>query len=55
LTPQIAERALRVQGTTREFTHRPEALLADVPADDAASPGGASDDAGAGRACGGRR
>ena len=29
-TPGIAERALRVQGMTRDFTHRPEALLADV-------------------------
>ena len=27
-TPGIAERALRMRGTTREFTHRPEALLA---------------------------
>jgi hypothetical protein len=28
-TPGIAERALRVRGTTRDFTHRPEALLAE--------------------------
>jgi hypothetical protein len=33
-TPGIAERALRVQGTTREFTHRPEVLLADVAAEE---------------------
>jgi hypothetical protein len=31
-TPGIAERALRVRGTTRDFTHRPEALLAEPAA-----------------------
>jgi len=30
-TPGIAEKALRVPGTTREFTRHPERLLADVP------------------------
>ena len=29
-TPGIAERALRIKGTTRDFTHAPERLLADV-------------------------
>ncbi len=31
-TPGIAEHALRVRGMTREFTHRPGALLADTEA-----------------------
>lgn len=31
-TPGIAERALRSRGMTREFTHRPELLLADAEA-----------------------
>ena len=29
-TPGIAERALRIKGTTHDFTHAPERLLADV-------------------------
>jgi hypothetical protein len=34
-TPGTAERALRVRGTTREFTHRPEALLAEAAGEEA--------------------
>jgi hypothetical protein len=37
-TPGIAERALRVRGMTRDFTHRPEALLADLDAAGAVAP-----------------
>jgi len=32
-TPGIAERALRVRGMTHDFTHRPQALLADLAAE----------------------
>jgi hypothetical protein len=35
-TPGIAERALRIRGSTRDFTHAPGHLLADLESEDAA-------------------